>query len=557
MKKSLSTFIPCPEKLLSVVGFLLFTFNLIHPQVIYEPINNPVYEFLDRMNIAGYITLDTEVKPFSRKYIAHKLIDLDNDKYRLSQVSKDLLDWYKREYDYEIKSIMKKMSNKNTWFNPEPRLRLYNYEDSLFQFQLSPIAGYGISSFGDKRGHNRRIGARIITTYGNSFGGSIHMSDKGEFGDNVDREKTFSPYRGQDEIGSGNGIEYSDVRAQMNFNWGWGALSLKKDYTEWGNGYFGNVILSDKAPSFPHLYFEYKPVDWLRFYYIFGSIHSGVIDSLRSVIQHQGTMAEKTFDRFIKKYVVYNMLTFSAADFWDISFGNSFIYAGDIRLEMFIPFNFYKYMDRDTGKMGIEDGNGALHFETVLRYPVSYKFYASLFLDVTSIRALIKGFSHETWLGYTIGMKKVNLFLNNLDLTLEYSKITPWVYEHQYDITTYKHLEYALGHWIGQNADQIRIQFDINPFRALQLDIYYESLRKGGFNDIYYAYDSNVEEFLYGELRQDICIGMNVTYEPIHELYVEFNYRYSDISDELNGRTPQFQLGMHHSYTFNVCYGLP
>ena len=93
----------------------------------------------------------------------------------------------------------------------------------------------------------------IIAEAGVNHNGSIAKAKKLA----LEAKKT-----GADFVNAPDGIEFSDVRAQINFNWSWGAVSLKKDYSEWGNGYFGNVILSDKAPSYPHLYMELKPVDF-------------------------------------------------------------------------------------------------------------------------------------------------------------------------------------------------------------------------------------------------------------------------------------------------------
>jgi hypothetical protein len=36
---------------------------------------------------------------------------------------------------------------------------------------------------------------------------------------------------------------------------------------EWGSGVSGQIILSDKAPSFPYIKLELEPVSWLKFVY--------------------------------------------------------------------------------------------------------------------------------------------------------------------------------------------------------------------------------------------------------------------------------------------------
>ncbi len=543
------------------------------------------------MNIKGVIQLDSEVKPFSRVYIANKLLEIKSKPSKgLTKVDLELLSFYSAEYGMEIKKLqdykitnysstqlynhayiqsdslvaepgrsthVSRLTSYSSFVSKDSygRIRLFSYDDSLFSFKLSPIAAYRISNTGGKSGHQRTGGLRLFITASDWFGGSLDMKDNGEFGENIDRTKYLTPQRGADFIGAPDGIEFSDVRAQINFNWSWGIISLKKDYSEWGNSYFGNVILSDKAPSYPHIYLELKPAPWFRYYYQFGWLHSGIIDSARSITIHGSDDFNVVHEKFVKKYITINMMTVTPWDIFDFSIGNAAIYAGDVRPEMFIPFNFYKYMDRDTGKKSVEDSNGMFFFDMVLRYPKTFKFYTSMFVDVTSIRALLNSKSHETWVGYTIGGKKVDL-IDNLDLTVEYTKVTPWVYEHKYEgLTNYKHLDYSLGHWVGQNADQFKIQFNYQPIRGLRTQLYSEWIRKGGKEHIKYAYDSKVEPFLFSPVRTDFYLGLDVSYEIFHELFVEGSYRYSEISDEDENRTENFMLGSKNYFSIGFRYG--
>ncbi len=543
-------------------------FSILNSQVVYEPINLDIYNFLDRQNIKGLISLDTESKPFTRNYIAFKLLQLSNKDKLLNKVESDNLQWYQREYAYELNKLLEnikelptedqRLQTENGFVKSSPRLQLFQHYDSNFQLKLSPIASYGINSTGGKTGRFRRIGIRAISTISDWFGASLHMTDNGEFGDNVDRDKLLTSIRGADEISAPNGIEFSDVRAQLNLSWNWGSVSLKKDYNEWGNSYFGNIILSDKAPSFTHVYLQIKPVDWFRFNYIYGWVHSGVIDSSSRILNNKEGLLPVYFEEFVPKYFVANLFTFTPAKWLDFSLGNFAIYAGDVRPEMFIPFGFYKYFDRDTGKKSTQDSNGGLHFDLAVKYPSSFKFYSSLFVDVTSIRALLNADPHETWIAYTFGAKKINLFLDNLDLTIEYTRLNPWVYEHKYELTTYSHLDYPVGHWVGQNGDQFRIQLDYQYIRGLKAILFYERVRKGGLKDIYYAYgDPTLENFLYGERHKQDVFGLEIKYEIIHELFAELKLSSSDISDELEARTLPFRLGKKTNFSFGLFYGIP
>ena len=536
---------------------LLFTLNT-NSQTVYETLEHGIHKFLDRMNIKQLVQVDSEVKPYTRKYIAQKLLELMEQRNKLSKVQQEELDWYIEEYSYEIEKEIKKDSQySNLSTQLSKRWRLFSYEDSLFQMQVSPVAGYEVSNLYGASAISRWWGIRAFGSYSDWFGAHLHFTDNGEFGDNIDKEKSFSPVKGAETIDVKNGIEYSDVRGSINFEYQWASLSLIKDYFTWGNAKNASVIISEKAPSYTHIRLTLKPTDWFRFYYTHGWLHSGVLDSTKFYVANVGTLLELRREQFIEKFYAANLFTFMPTDWLDVSIGNSIIYSGDnIRPEMLIPFMFFKYLDRDGGKGNIEDGNGAIHTDLLVKYPENFSFYWSFFLDVTQISNILKNDFNNTWFGYTVGAKAVDLGIPNLDVNLEYTLVNPWVYEHKDPTTTYKHLDYSLGHWIGQNADQLRFQIDYQPIRGLHINTYYERVRKGGLLDIYYGYvDQAREPFLYGPVRKDNIFGLNVKYEILHEFTARASFRYSDITDEDPDRTPDYLLGTNSSVSFSVSYG--
>ncbi|NNL21325.1 MAG: hypothetical protein HKO83_08425, partial [Ignavibacteriaceae bacterium] len=174
-------------------------------QTVYTPMWNDVYDFLDRQSLKQNIELDDEVKPYSRKYIATLLLDLDSKKEKLHQLEREELEFHKQEYAYELNNFQNER-----WY-------LFSHSDSLFSLKVSPIAGYGISTVGSNSGHQRWIGASTFGTYSDWFGASFDIRDKGEFGDNVDKEKQFTPQTGAWTKSAKNGIEYSDVKGSITY----------------------------------------------------------------------------------------------------------------------------------------------------------------------------------------------------------------------------------------------------------------------------------------------------------------------------------------------------
>lgn len=551
---------------LYLIIFSSFTFG----QVIYVPLENGIYDFLERQNLKGNIILNDEIKPFSRIYIAHKLTELKNiviqDSNVLNKVEQEDLKFYLEEYFYEVNKIEitspiqdeNKINTSDITNQIKERWYLFNYSDSLFNLKLSPIAGYEVSSSGIKTGHSRWIGFSAFSTYSDWFGASLDIRDKGEFGENVDKEKSFSEVRGAWYKNAPDGIEYSDVKGGITFSWSWGNVSLIKDYLQWGHGKFGQLILSDKAPSFPQVRLNLTPVPWLRFSYMHGWLNSLVIDSAASYYAYPGTISERLRESYISKYIAANLITVTPWKRIDISIGNAIVYSGDLRPEFFIPFMIFKFLDHNTGRGDIGDGNGMMFFDLSIKYPERIKFYSTLFIDVTEIRNILKRNFNNTWTGFTLGSKTIDLLLPNLDFTIEYTRINPWVYEHKDEVTTYKHLDYSLGHWLGQNSDQLRIQLNYQLLRGLKFMLYGEKIRKGGMDEIFYAYDdinTSGRSFLYGLIRKESRIGLSASYEYMHNLIAQLKYTYSDISDENIDRLNSLENSKNY-FSLSVFYNL-
>lgn len=528
--------------------FLLTLVSISFGQYIPESKENKVYDFLENLDTKNIIKINSEAKPFSRTYIIELLMQVHEKKDQLNNIESEDLFWFLKDFNVTI--------NDSTY----DRWRVLKYRDNNFNFELTPIAGYSLTLNGNKNGKTQLFGIKAWGSYGSGFSSYINFTDKGEFGDNVDKQKFLTPATGRENKGAPNGIEYSDVIGGISLDWKWSNLTLAKDYNFWGHGTNGNLILGNKTPSYPFVKFEVNPVEWFRFKYIFAWLNSQVIDSSFSYNAAPNSKYDLTRERFIDKYFVINMFTFNPWSWLDLSVGNSLVYSSDnIRLETLIPFMFFKYLDRDVGKGSIEDGNGALFFDIGFNYLDNYKFYTTLFADVIGIRNTLEGKFHENWFAYTFGVKAVDLFTNNLNLNIEYTRIDPWVYEHKDITTTYKHLDYTLGHWLGQNGDNLKITLNYRFIRELKIETYLEKTRKGGLKDIYYAYNAKTEgiqPFLYGPLRKDFYIGLKVNYEPIHSLNTFLHYYYSDINDEDISRTPKFLLGSKHNLNIGFTYGL-
>ncbi len=524
-----------------------FYFSLLFPlnaQVLNEDINNPIYNFIERLSVRKIIDVNQSVKPYSKKKIAVWLAEIKGQKAKLNKTELDDLNWYLEVYDLEIDTSISKLGQ-------------YQFLDEKFNFRALPIAGYQVSKTGDANGHSRWVGTHIEGTL-DKVSMMFEYLDTGELGDNVNRNKQLVNKTGHFFKGIANGIEFSDVKGNISYDFENGSLSLKKEYVNVGSGKFGQLILSDKSPSFPHLELKFNPVDWLEVFFMHGWLNSQVLDSNNFYYSYSSKIEPRLVKSFINKYIALNYITIKPNSWLKFSLGNSFVYSGDLRPEMFIPVMYYKVMDHNTGRGIANDGNGMIFSDLNISYFRNINFYSTLLIDVLEIRSLLKGEFFKQWIGFTIGSKFVNLGINNLDFFIEYTRVNPWVYENKYTTSNYQHLNYVLGHWVGNNADLFSLLINYKFIRELSLSLKTEFLRKGGQADNYFAYENRIGlPFLFGENRSDIRMELSAMYNPFHNVYLKGKYSYSEISDEFIDRTPSFLLGAKNSFSLSLSYGLP
>jgi hypothetical protein len=509
-------------------------------QVVYEPLYKDVYDFLRRLSTKGIIEYNDEFRPLSRIYLAEKLLEAEKHPELLTEVQMADLKFYKQDYYHEIWFIKNENNEKHLDFfssDPAGRWRVFSYGDENFKMNLSPILGFEIGLIDDAKATHLWNG---IYTYGyitDALGVSFDFRDNTEEGTTIDKFKRFSPVTGVNARSSSNildysenKIEYSESKGIIATDWTWGSFAIGKEFMEWGYAENGLIVLSQKAPSFPFIRLDIYPVDWLGFNYFHAWLSSDVVDSTDIYYTETGTERIS----FRKKFIASHTLFIRPTKGLKLSIGESIVYSDELEIMYLIPVMFFRLADHYLSRQKNNAGNNAQFFAAISSrdHIKNTHLYGSFFIDEITLSGLFDSFKQRNQFGFTLGASVVDLPLDNLTLTLEYSKIYPFVYDHFIQTTTYESASYILGHWMGNNDDQVYGSIKYRFLRGLEASMWARYIRKGEAGKVDDQYEQPQPPFLFGLRTNYTYLGAMVKYEFIHELFVRIRYQYMKTSQQ-------------------------
>ena len=547
-------------KLRPILSFLIIAWFEVSAQTVYQPVTSDIYNLLERLYIKGVIEYHSEIKPIPKKEIAGYLIQASSQKQKLSELDLKEVEFYKKDFADEISFISDSIRlnlprTEFFTFGENERFRLFNYRDSTFTFNLDPILGIQYGNEWNSGYSQRWNGLEFFGYVSDNWGYSLDFRDNLEQGDNIDDKKINVPAAGINiSKNTDNSIQYSVVNAQINYGWNTGNLSFGKYAVNIGNGRGGQIINSSKAPTYPLLRLDFRPVSWLNFIYFHGFLKSDIPDS--STYRYTSVDGRESISD-IPKFIASHMLSFYIADDLTLSIGESIIYSGSVEPIYLIPVMFFRLADHYLSSEGSNSGDNAQLFaDASYRIsPINSKVYGSVFIDELSIEKVVEG-ENLSSIGYTAGTEFSDLMIPNSSFVIEYTRIQPFVYTNSNDAQTYKSHNYQLGHWIGSNSDMIYLSFRQNILRGLSVKLSGWYFRKGQTELPEQQYQLPYPSTLYGARRTDKKISLEVTWQPVHNAFVRGYYSYSNITDEEVGRTPEFMLGTFNNFGLSLFYGI-
>jgi Capsule assembly protein Wzi len=231
--------------------------------------------------------------------------------------------------------------------------------------------------------------------------------------------------------------------------------------------------------------------------------------------------------------------------------GESVIYSDRFEPIYLIPIMFFRLADHYTSNAQLSKGSNSQFFLGLSsrNFIKNTHLYGSLFIDELTLEGLFESAKQKNQFGFMLGSSITDLPLDNLSMTLEYTKIFPFVYSNWLPTQTYTNSGYNMGDWIGNNADMIYAAFNYRFVRGLQASVWGEYIRKGDQGTETQEYTRPQPPFLFGKRTSYFYWGTDIKYEFIHDLFAELYYKKlssKDLTTDLTKNSDEFYLSLYY-----------
>jgi hypothetical protein len=521
-----------PKLILTVTLALLCCVPGLMGQDIPQPVNNTgIYSFIDELASAQIISVNSAIKPYTRMTIALKLREADARREQLNPRQQKELDFYLKDFGKEL----------NAGKDWDRRTDLFYYKDSIFSLTLNPILGGEIFENSSGTAYYMRNGAEARAYI-------QHWGFYASLRDNHEKPLLGLPqYLTKREGGHLKGTtDWSEMQGGVTWAWKWGSAGLVKDRQQWGNNYNGANIFGGNNPTFVQVQLHLKPVKWFEFNYFHGWLNSMVVDSSRSywVTNSYGSHYQRAYH---KKYIAANMFTFTPVSNLNISLGNSIVYSDrHMNVAYLIPLFFYKSVDHSLTS-GIENMNSQMYFDVSSTQIRNLHLYATLFVDELSVSRIFK---KDEWnfLSWKAGFRIMNMPLQNLSFTTEFTYTYPLTYQHNVSTLTFETADFNLGYYLRDNSREWYLALDYRPLRTLDVSLWFlDAIRGPDYNALGGTRVGNPP--LASVEWHNRETGLRATYQIINDLYVWTSVLKGDISGDRSW-SPDYFYG--DKTTFNI-----
>jgi len=567
-------------KKITVIFPLMCLVLSVYSQYIPEHISyTKIYDFIDELANDGIIELTSVTKPYSREYIAKKLLEAQELEESLTKRQWKELNFYLNSYALEMNQLPETIGTILEKENVAAALlppAIY-YKDTLFRAYMAPLLGMHVWAKSGEKVTQRWYGAEFHGMIGKNWSIYGSLRDISIQGELLSKPSYLNDLPGYQYKEAERGGDYSDSRGGIIYSTGWGSLGLIKDNPMWGDNYHGANILSGRAPSFPMLKLQLKPVKWFQLDYFHGWLVSNVLDSTRYYVEETHVDGITKQYRMSNKFMAANMLTFIPFRNLNISIGNAIIYSEpNVQPAFFIPIAFYKSITHTLTKgAATQNGNSAMFFNISSRNIKHLHLYTSVFIDEIKFSRFKSSNPENNPISYKIGGRLSNFPLQDVSFTGEFTRTNIIPFKHSIPTTRWTSNSYNMGHYLVDNSQELYGAIHYKPLRGLDLGVSYTNAKHG--NDYEY-----IRKEIFNIISQPVLneitwsnqtFAFSAQYEVFKNTYASLKLQYSDTqghnitSEPIKGEnhldaqgyldlfTPKFYQGKNVTFEVGLAIG--
>lgn len=537
-----------------------------------------VYDFIEELTTDGVIRTNAAIKPYTRDYIAARLMEAQAKDSLLNKRQKEDLQFYLQDYALECDTLPTYYSyghrHVTQWITPVSNLSLADpslhilTKDKVFKMRVRPILGMDLSYNKNGLLMHRVYGAEIQMDIAKhlSIWGSIRdnsWSGQGVDGSRVTKPLYLNNLAGVQYKEANYGGDFSDSRGGISLYTWWGSIGVQRERITWGDAQHCSNILSAHNPAVPMVTLQLTPCKWFQFDYFHAWLPSNVIDSTYWYSEQQTAESAQREYRPANKFMAANMFTFMPCKYVQFSFGNSIVYAErNVQAAYFIPVAFYKSLDHLLTKGLHTENQNSQAFATITVRPTDHlRLYGSFFLDEFKLARLKKSNPQKNPVSYLVGFNWSGWPVKGLALRGEFMRSYIATYEHSIKVLDYTSNSYQMGHYMGANSQSIWLQLSYRPTRSLRLTLDYTSDTK------YTAYD-----YIRGDIKDIISqtpfknaiwrndeVKFRAVYEVFNNCYAHVDCAYSHArageQADLDKYSPVYLQGKQLTFGCGLSFG--
>jgi hypothetical protein len=506
---------------LLIIGFFLCSIVPLYAQEVYENHSSEIYNYIGRMAQKGLVDFEDHIRPLTKTYLKNCLDTIALKNSKLTATEKKELAFYLQEFNAAA------VQNENaipTYFAKDKvgRWRSFYFGNKNASLFVDPVVAGGVTMGKNINYKTKTTGLHFWGTAGKRVGFQFFFSDVNEIGKGFDTKRTNTPGTGiiRKDTSVVKSQNFSEFRGSINYAFKNGSIAFGQDHLLYGYGENGRVVLSDKAPNFPFLRFDYSPFSWLRFNNTHAWLNSKIVDSARTYGTDNSVFGGER-QVFIPKFLSTHSILIKAMKGLDVSFGESVVYSDRLDVGYLIPIMFYKVYDNIANNSHIQAGSNAqIFFNISSRNQLkNTHLYTSVFIDEIRMSTIFVKSKSRNQLGYTVGGSVTDIGVPYLTFNAEYTRINPFVYNNLIPAQTYTSHGYLMGDWMGSNADRLLLSLKYTPVPRLKCMVRYQAIRKGDDGTIVDQYLQQPQPALFeGGFKARNEIYLNAHYELLNGL---------------------------------------